>query len=274
MGREQFDYAFKEYAKRWAFKHPEPADLFRTLEDASGEDLDWFWRGWFYSTEVCDIAIDTIKFAKPDLDAVAAERKESTIKQSVAKPIAPAYDDIARIRNREDKNIKFAVDKDTSLQDFYWRYDRGLEKYDSTKFEVTVPGSKPEPLTAEEKTKYGNKNMYEISFSNKGGLPMPIIIEWIYKDGTKEVERIPAQVWRYNESKVVKTFTKDKEVASVKLDPYRETADINETNNSWNTISAPSKFSIFKSRQGGGPRSGTGQTNNPMQKAEEKKKAF
>jgi hypothetical protein len=272
MGREQFDYAVKEYAKRWAFKHPEPADLFRTLEDASGEDLDWFWRGWFYSTEVCDIAIDTIKYAKPDLDAVAVERKETTIKQSVTKPVAPAYDDIARIRNREDKNIKFATDKDTSLQDFYWRYDRGLEKYDTTKFEVTVPGSKPEPLTAEEKSRYGNKNMYELSFSNKGGLPMPIIIEWTYKDGTKEVERIPAQVWRYNESKVVKTFTKDKEVASVKLDPYRETADINEANNSWNTIPAPSKFSIFKaSRGGGGPRSGAGQANNPMQKATEKK---
>jgi hypothetical protein len=271
MGRELFDYAFREYARRWAFKHPEPADLFRTLEDASGEDLDWFWRGWFYTTEVCDIAIDSIKHAKPDLDAVAQERKERTIQQSIAKPIAPAYDDIARIRNREEK-IQFAVDKDSSLQDFYYRYDRGLEKYDTTKFEVTIPGSTPEPLTAEEKAKYANKNMYEISFSNKGGLPMPIIIEWTYKDGTKEIEKIPAQVWRYNESKVVKTFTKDKEVASVKLDPHRETADINESNNSWNTISAPSKFNVFKTRQtGGGPRTGAGQQNNPMQKAQDKK---
>jgi hypothetical protein len=274
MGRELFDYAFKEYAKRWAFKHPEPADLFRTLEDASGEDLDWFWKGWFYSTEVCDIAIDSIKHAKPDLDAVAAETKLSTGKQSIAKPIAPAYDDIARIRNREDKNIKFKTDTDTSLRDFYWGYDRGLEKYDTAKFDVTYPGYIPEPLTANEKEKYANKNMYELSLSNKGGLPMPIIIEWTYKDGTKEVEKIPVQVWRYNESKVVKTFIKDKEVASIKLDPYRETADINEANNSWNTMPAPSKFSIFKARQGGGPRSGAGQVNNPMQKAEEKKKGF
>ena len=271
MGRELFDYAFKEYAKRWAFKHPEPADLFRTLEDASGEDLDWFWKGWFYSTEVCDISIDTIKHAKPDLDAVAPETKATTIKQGIAKPIVPAYDDIARIRNRNDKNITFKTDADTSLQDFYWRYDRGLEKYDSTKFDVTIPGFKPEGLTPEEKAKYANKNMYEISFSNKGGLPMPIILEWTYKDGTKEVERIPAQVWRYNESKVVKTFTKDKEVASVKLDPYRETADINENNNSWNKMPEPSKFSIFKERQAAGRRAGAGQNGNPMQKAQEKK---
>ena len=233
-------------------------------------DVDWFWRGWFYGTDPCDISLDTVKHAKPDLDVVGQETKESTIMQSIAPPISPAYDDIARIRNR-DLGIKFAVDADTSLQDFYYRYDRGLEKYDTTKFPVTTPAFKPEGLTAEEKEKYGNKNMYELTFSNKGGLVMPIILEWTYKDGTKEVEKIPAQVWRGNENKVVKTFIKDKEVASVRLDPYRETADINESNNTWNTIAPPSKFSIFKARQGGGPRSGAGQANNPMQKAAEKK---
>jgi hypothetical protein len=113
--------------------------------------------------------------------------------------------------------------------------------------------------------------MYELTFSNKGGLVMPIIIEWTYKDGSKEIEKIPAQVWRGNETKVVKTFIKDKEVASIKLDPNRETADINESNNSWNTIPTPSRFTIFKGRQAGG-RNGVNQANNPMQKAE--KKAF
>ena len=272
MGRELFDYAFKEYARRWAFKHPEPADLFRTLEDASGEDLDWFWRGWFYSTEVCDISLDTVKYAKPDLAAVPEETKAETIKRSIDKPILPAYDDISKIRNRDDKKIIFQTDTDTSIRDFYWRYSRGIEKYDTTKFEATIPGNIPEVLTAEEKIKYASKNMYELTFSNKGGLVMPIIIEWTYKDGTKEVERIPAQVWRLNENKVVKTFTKEKEVASVKLDPYKETADINESNNSWNTIAEPSKFMVFKGRQAGGPRSGGNQNGNPMQKAEEKKK--
>jgi len=272
MGRELFDYAFKEYARRWAFKHPEPADFFRTMEDASGEDLDWFWRGWFYSTEVCDISLDSIKYAKADVTAVQSETKESTIKQSVTKPILPTFDDISKIRNRQDAKIKFQTDADTSLRDFYWRYGRGIETYDSTKFDVKIPGSKSEGLTDAEKEKYGNKNMYELTFSNKGGLVMPIIVEWTYKDGTKEVDRIPAQVWRLNESKVVKTFIKDKEVASVKLDPFRETADINESNNSWNTIPEPSKFSVFKGRQGGGgQRGGGGQSGNPMQKAKDKK---
>ena len=100
---------------------------------------------------------------------------------------------------------------------------------------------------------------------------MPIIIEWTYKDGTKEIDRIPAQVWRQNENKVIKTFIKDKEVASVKLDPHRETADIDEKNNSWNTIPEPSRFNVFKARQGQGPRGGGGQAGNPMQRAEEKK---
>jgi len=274
MGRELFDYAFKEYAKRWAFKHPEPADLFRTLEDASGEDLDWFWRGWFYGTDACDISLDTVKYAKPDLDAKSAERKERTMKQPIAKPMLPAYDDIARIRNREDKNIVFKTDADTSLRDFYWKYARGIEKYDTSLTEVTIPGAKSDELTDDEKVKYANKNAYELTFSNKGGLPMPIIIEWDYKDGTKEIEKIPAQVWRHNENKVIKTFIKDKEVASIKLDPYRETADIDESNNSWNTIPQPSKFTVFKNRQGGGPRGGGNQTGNPMQKAQETKKAF
>ncbi len=275
MGRELFDYAFREYARRWAFKHPEPADLFRTLEDASGEDLDWFWRGWFFSTEACDISLDTVKYARPDLAAQPNATNEMTVKRSADKPSVPTFDDISKIRNREDKNIKFQTDADTTIRDFYWRYARGLEPYDTSKIEIKIPGNKPEGLTDAEKEKYGNKNMYELTFSNKGGLVMPIVIEWTYKDSTKEVERIPAQVWRLNENKVIKTFVKDKEVASIKLDPLRETADINESNNSWNTIPEPSKFTIFKQTQGGGRRGGGGQAGNPMQRAQDKdKKGF
>ena len=273
MGREQFDYAFKEYARRWAFKHPTPADLFRTMEDASGEDLDWFWRGWFYSTEACDISIDTVKFAKADVTAKQDPTKEMTVKREVAKPQQAAYDDISKIRNREDNKIKFATDADTTLRDFYWRYARGIEPIDTSKYDVVIPGSTPEALDEDTKAKYAGKNMYELTFSNKGGLVMPIIVEWTYKDGTKEIDRIPAQVWRMNENKVTKTFVKDKEVASIKLDPLKETADINESNNSWNTISEPSKFSVFKAGlrggRGGGPGGGGGL--NPMQKAQEKK---
>jgi hypothetical protein len=271
MGRKNFDYAFREYARRWAFKHPEPADFFRTMEDASGEDLDWFWRGWFYSTEACDISLDTVKHAKPDLSFVPEATKEQTVKRSIDKPILVPDEDISKTRNREDKSIVFQTDADTSLRDFYWRYARGIEKYDTTQYTVTIPGSQPQLLTEEEKAKYASTNIYELTFSNKGGLVMPIIIEWTYKDGTKEIDRIPAQVWRLNEGKVVKTFVKNKEVASVKLDPLKETADINPTNNSWNTIAEPSKFTVFKGRQGGPRGGGPGQAGNPMQKAAEKK---
>ncbi len=275
LGRQQFDYAFREYARRWAFKHPEPSDFFRTMEDATGEDLDWFWRGWFYSTDACDISLDTVKRAIPDLEAKPTETQEMTVKRSVEKPAQILYDDISKQRNREDETIVFRTDADTTLRDFYWRYARGIEPYDTAKYEVTIPGRKTEGLTAEEKEKYKDMNMYELTFSNNGGLVMPIIIEWTYKDGSKEIEKIPAQVWRHNENKVVKTFIKSKEVTSVRLDPNRETADINESNNSWNVKEEPSKFSIFKenmgrSRRGGGGIPG-GAGVNPMQKAQEKK---
>ncbi|MBY0537403.1 MAG: M1 family metallopeptidase [Chitinophagaceae bacterium] len=272
MGREQFDYAFKEYARRWAFKHPEPADLFRTMEDASGEDLDWFWRGWFYGTDACDLAIDTVKYFTADLTKEPQQVGESKQMRSLPKPGGSTFDDISKIRNREDKNIKFASDVDTALQDFYYRYNRGLEAYDTTKYEVAVPGSNTEPLDAEAKAKLGGKHFYEITFSNKGGLVMPIIVEFTFKDGTTEVDRIPAQVWRLNEGKVTKTFMKDKEVVSIKLDPMKETADINTNNNSWGDIKAPSKFAAFKMKQGAVRGQSTGI--NPMQKAEEKKKGF
>ena len=265
VGREMFDYAFREYSRRWAFKHPTPADFFRTLEDATGEDLDWFWRGWFFSTDATDIAIDTVKYARPDVTAIPAQVNDTIAMRPLARPAVNAFEDLSKIRNREDKKIVFETDRDTTLRDFYWRYARNIEKYDSTKYPVTVKAN-TEALDDAGKQKYANKHMYELTFSNKGGLVMPIIIEWTYKDGTKEVERIPAQIWRLNEKKVTKAFLKDKEVASVKLDPMKETADIDETNNSWNTIAEPSKFKVFKQKTIT-PAPGI----NPMQKANEKK---
>ncbi len=267
MGRENFDYAFKEYCKRWAFKHPTPADFFRTMEDASAEDLDWFWRGWFYNTDPVDISLDSVKWSVVNKDATepsTTEAKTTTI--PVAKPIQNSYDDISKIRNREDKNIVFATDADTSLRDFYWRYDRGLVKIDTNAFVITTPASTNEnSYSTEDKIKIaGEKRLYELSFSNKGGLVMPIILEWTFKDGSKEVSRIGVNVWRKNENKVVKTFLKEKEVVSVKLDPYRETADIDEKNNQWPIMQEPSKFKLFKAKSNS-PRGSSG-GRNPMQK--------
>ncbi|MGK2860698.1 MAG: M1 family metallopeptidase, partial [Chitinophagaceae bacterium] len=217
MGRELFDYAFKEYARRWAFKHPEPADFFRTMEDASGEDLDWFWRGWFYGTDACDISLDSVKHSKPDLAYVASDTENRTVSRKLDQPLKSPYDDISKMRNRES-GMRFKTDEDSTLRDFYWRYSRGIEPYDSSSYEIKIPAREGQALSADEKEKYANRSMYELTFSNKGGLVMPIIIEWTYKDGTKEIDRIPAQVWRHNENTVVKTFVKEKEVSAIQLD--------------------------------------------------------
>ncbi len=262
MGRTLFDYAFKEYARRWAFKHPTPADLFRTMEDASAEDLDWFWRGWFYGIEPCDISLDSVKWFKADL-ANNPKRVETTNKQRVAKPQLNTFDDISKIRNREDKSIVFAVDADTSLRDFYWNYARGVAVVDTLPAEIRTVQFEDSLDNAMKAKIAANKNFYELQFSNKGGLVMPLIIEWTFKDGTKEIDRIPAQIWRKNENKVTKVFLKDKEVSSIRLDPMRETADIDESNNVWPAIDLPSKFQLYKARQAARGQSLGG---NPMQK--------
>jgi hypothetical protein len=247
VGRELFDYAFREYSRRWAFKHPTPADLFRTIEDATAEDLDWFWRGWFYSIDPVDISLDSVKHFVYDA-TTSAPTPAGTATVGMDTAIVNKYDDIAKLRNRTDANIKFQTDIDTSLRDFYWRYARGMVPYDpNVRTTVTVPGSTV--LSAEEQQRFAGKHIYRLNFTNKGGMPMPLIIEWTYADGTKEVERISAQIWRKNENSVVKHFLKDKEVRSVKLDPLRETADIDETNNSWPQIEQPSRFNLFKQQQ-------------------------
>ncbi|MEJ7671440.1 MAG: hypothetical protein WKF59_01645 [Chitinophagaceae bacterium] len=181
----------------------------------------------------------------------------------VAKPLYNnTFDDISKIRNRQDKSIVFAVDADTSLRDFYYKYARGLATVDTLPIEIT------EVLYADAidnttKAAAANKNFYELHFTNKGGLVMPLIIEWTFKDGSKEINRIPAQIWRKNENKVTKVFLKDKEVTGIRLDPMRETADIDENNNIWPAIDLPNKFQLYKSRQNNrGQSSGV----NPMQK--------
>ncbi|MBD0377437.1 MAG: M1 family peptidase, partial [Flavisolibacter sp.] len=258
------------YARRWAFKYPTPADFFRTMEDASAEDLDWFWRGWFFSTDACDISLDSVKEVRVDADASKkVQIQNRTELQSMPKPQLNEFEDISKIRNREDKSIRFESDVDTTLRDFYWRYARGLEPYDTAKYNVPVTAS-VEPLSETKLQQFANKHFYELTFSNKGGLVMPIIIQWTYKDGTKEIDHIPAQIWRLNENKVTKAFMKDKEVASIQIDPYKETADIDETNNTWGTITpAPTRFQVFKQKQAGVRGQSTGI--NPMQKAQEKR---
>ena len=265
MGRELFDKAFKTYSKRWAFRHPEPADFFRTMEDASGEDLDWFWRGWFYGIDPCDISIDKVTVAAPNLETTPMQEKIT--KYNVEKPAVNSFEDISKIRNKNDKNISFYTDKDKDVQDFYYRYDRGQEKVDHTK-EYSVKTDATIPLDAKDKAQFKNLTAYQIDFSNKGGLVMPIILEFTFEDGTKINEKIPAQIWRLNEKQVSRTYYFDKKLKSIQLDPMRETADIDTSNNFWGEIPAPaSKFDLFKQKQENAARGAATGVVNPMQAA-------
>ena len=238
MGREKFDYAFKTYSQRWAFKHPTPADFFRTMEDASGVDLDWFWRGWFYGIDAVDISLDSIKWYKVDLEK-NPERKEYTQTHKAE----PPADHISKTRNKE-AGIKYAIDEDPDLRDFYVSY-KPWEGADSVVTSTTWLYD--ETFTEKEKQeKFGDNNYYELFFSNKGGLVMPVIIEWTFADGTKEVEKVPVEIWRKNETKFRRVFVKNKEVTGIVIDPYKETADINVENNNWPVKELPSRFQVYK----------------------------
>ncbi|NIG57213.1 M1 family metallopeptidase [Chitinophaga sp. Cy-1792] len=254
MGRDLFDFAFREYARRWAFKHPTPADFFRTMEDASAVDLDWFWRGWFFGTEPCDISLDSVKWFR--MDSKNPAENNATAKTAYDKNM----DHVARRRNKE-AGVKYTVDQDTSLQDFYSKYDRfAVSNEDKAAYQQYVNN-----LTPEEKKLYDSKkNFYEVTLSNKGGLVMPVILEWTFADGTKETDRIPVYIWRKNEFEITKVFAKDKQVVSVKLDPQRETADIDESNNTWPRQMAPSQFELFKAAN---TVRGASTGDNPMKKA-------
>jgi hypothetical protein len=258
MGRELFDFAFREYARRWAFKHPTPADFFRTMEDASAVDLDWFWRGWFFGTDPVDISIDDVKWYRLDTKDPDVRAQEAKAKYD------RNADHISRARNRAEGH-QFAAEQDTALQDFYFKWDRfAVKPDDKAAYDNFYAG-----LSEEEKALYNSKkNFYEVSFSNVGGLVMPLIIEWTYADGSKETERISAYIWRKNENHVTKVFAKDKEVVSVKLDPLRETGDIDETNNSWPRVVTPTRFQLFRQQQG---IRGASMGGNPMQKAAQAK---
>lgn len=238
MGREKFDYAFKTYCQRWAFKHPTPADFFRTMEDASGVDLDWFWRGWFYSIDAVDISLDSIKWYKVDLENNPTSRVHTSTQVA-----SPPADHISKKRNAE-AGTSFAVEEDSSLQDFYYSYKpwEGRDSVLTTKTHLYQ-----ETYSQKEKMeKFGSNNYYELFFTNKGGLVMPVIIEWTYADGSKEKEVIPVQIWRKNENNFTKVFVKDKEVTGIVIDPDKETADIDFSNNNWPVKEIPSRFQVYK----------------------------
>ncbi|MHA8080587.1 M1 family metallopeptidase [Aquirufa regiilacus] len=259
MGRELFDYAFKEYARRWAFKQPYPADFFRTLEDASGVDLDWFWRGWFYGTEPVNQAIETVEwFGLDNMDPVA--KKETEKAKAVAK-----QQTITNIRNKTEITSTF-VEENPDLTDFYNTYDRfATTETDKKKYQDYLSG-----LSADErKSITEGKNLYVVNFKNKGGLPMPVIVKLNYEDGTEEVLRFPAEIWRLNDVQAKKIIPTTKKVVKWTLDPYFEIADIDTEDNAYPREPAqPTRVQLFKAQ----PRSYSG-GQNPMQEAQNAKKS-
>ena len=264
MGRELFDSAFKTYSKRWAFRHPEPADFFRTMNDASAENLDWFWRGWFYGTDPVDIGIEKVTVATAHVNP---ELKQKMIQYKVEKPRLNAFEDISKIRNQADATLKYYVEETPETQDFYYRYARGQETVDTEKIHSqTIPATAP--LSATEKVKAQNITAYQIDFKNIGGMVMPIILEFTFEDGTKLKDKKSAQIWRKNEQSVSLTYYFDKKLKSIQLDPMRETADIDTSNNYWGELSEPtSEFEVFKSQKATTRGASDGRLN-PMQAAE------
>ncbi len=241
MGRELFDYAFKMYCERWKFKHPTPADFFRTMEDASAVDLDWFWRGWFYSTDNVDISLDEVKWFQlnthnPFVEEPLSEYKEKAKDQFIG-------DTRNKISIKETIN-----EKDESIDDFYATRNKfeidALDIQEMKDFNASLSDEDSILLNA-------NKQFYELTFNNIGGLVMPLIIEIVYADNTIEVIRFPAEIWRQYEDQVTKVLILDKEVVSFRLDPYLETADTNLDNNSWPKREEPSRYELFQMKKSG-----------------------
>jgi len=222
MGRELFDYAFKTYAQRWMFKHPTPEDFFRTMEDASAVDLDWFWRGWFYSTDYVDIGLGEVKkFRVTDKPGPQVDELLSQYNMTL--------DDLPPMVFMTAEDSLSTADTKVSLED-----SAALKEY-------------LDQNPAEEGAKVPSY-FYEIEFKKPGGLVMPLIVEYSYADGSEERVTYPPQVWRKNDQAVRKVVASDKELIGVVVDPDLETADIDTSNNSWPQEESTSDFEKFKEK--------------------------
>ena len=252
MGRELFDYAFKEYARRWAFKSPEPADFFRTMEDASAVDLDWFWKGWFYGVDPVDQDLTEVDWfqvdnGNPEITKAAA-RTEAQRRAGT----------ISKMRDAGTK-AETVVAKDSTMNDFYNSYDPyAVTDADKKKYQDYLATLSDEERKAIESA--DKMNYYTLSLKNKGGLPMPVIIRMEFEDGTDSVARFPAEIWRFNDVSISKVIASSKKVKQWTLDPFYEIADIDTENNSFPRQSQPTRFQLFRQQQ----RFGT-QGPNPMQ---------
>ncbi|MGO1328794.1 MAG: M1 family metallopeptidase [Idiomarina loihiensis] len=234
VGRELFDFAFRQYAQRWKFKRPTPEDLFRTLEDASGVDLDWFWRGWFYSTDHVDIALEqvnqlTINTQDPEVEKAWQKQQDDAEPESLT--------------TERNADVNYKIHQQPNLADFYNENDDyTVTNADRNKYKELIKGLNEE---RQEMLKNGS-NFYVLDFANKGGLVMPILLDLHFEDGSKEHVRIPAEVWRRSPEKVSKLLIRDKTLTQVVVDPNWETADVDTSNNYWPARAVPSRIELFK----------------------------
>ena len=233
MGRDLFDYAFKEYSRRWAFKHPSPADLFRTMEDASGVDLDWFWRGWFYTTDHVDISLKDVQWYQmstqnPDIEKPFKEVKAAEADAHIGKP--------------RNSVIRTMVDEVPETRDFYNSYN----PYTVTEVDREAYNRYRDRLTAEEAALLdAGHHFYGLTFENQGGLIMPLVLRFTLEDGQEEVIRIPAEVWIKNEEEFTKWFNFKQPVVQITLDPFLEMADTDRSDNYWPALQEPNKFDVY-----------------------------
>ena len=227
MGRELFDHAFKTYSHRWKFKHPTPEDFFRTMEDASAVDLDYFWRGWFYTTNYVDIGVSGVK------KYVVTDKPTAKMKQ------------YAEARKQDIKDFPAVVYlAEEGTED----YDESLKGKAPSEISKTLKEFMMDNLTpAERAAVVEPKYFYEVTFTKPGGIPMPLIVEYSYADGSKENITYPAEMWRKNDKEVTRMLSLQKELVGVVVDPKAETADIDTTNNSWPKKEEQSDFDQFKS---------------------------
>jgi len=245
MGPELFDFAFKEFSNRWKFKRPTPADFFRTMEEASGVDLDWFWRGWFYTTDHVDISIDKVYQLRldthdPDIDF---DRRRLEAKDH------PPSVFVERFR---DAGGKTWVERNPDVKDFYDDNDiYTVTNKDRNSYQSFLKGLKPWERKVLDRAIKEDKNYYVMEFSNKGGLVMPIILGLTYEDGTTERQYIPAEIWRRTPKMVRKLIItdKDKELKEIVVDPRWETADVDVENNHYPRRIIPSRIESFKDRK-------------------------
>jgi hypothetical protein len=228
MGKELFDHAFKTYSQRWMFKHPTPEDFFRTMEDASAVDLDWFWRGWFYTTDYVDIGVKEVK------------------KYYVTNKVTKQMEAYMAARNlTEDDLPPLVYLAEEGSED----YNENLKGKLPSETSQTLKEFMMDNMSADERAEVQEpKFFYQVTFDKPGGIPMPLIVEYTYADGSKENVTYPPEIWRKNDAEVSRVISSDKELVGIVVDPKLETADIDTTNNSWPVKDEKSDFNQFKEK--------------------------